>query len=176
MLPVLMLGMLFHSQPPASPSTQEAIQGMLSMANLPSDSCLQTSWSTNQAKNNSISAQNSKKSSSNNNSNNKCASKRPSKKVTKNSITMDDYEEEQDNLGACFKDSDYVYPSLESDEDNPVFKSRSRKRKCSDDAPYSPTARVGPSIPRQDRPIREGTRVASIETGLAAAAAKLSQQ
>lgn len=102
-----MLGMLFHSQPPASPSTQEAIQGMLSMANLPSDSCLQTSWSTNQAKNNSISAQNSKKSSSNN-SNNKCASKRPSKKVTKNSsITMDDYEEEQDNLGACFKDSDY---------------------------------------------------------------------
>ncbi|XP_077308225.1 lysine-specific demethylase PHF2 isoform X2 [Lithobates pipiens] len=165
-----------NSQPPASPSTQEAIQGMLSMANLPSDSCLQTSWSTNQAKNNSISAQNSKKSSSNNNSNNKCASKRPSKKVTKNSITMDDYEEEQDNLGACFKDSDYVYPSLESDEDNPVFKSRSRKRKCSDDAPYSPTARVGPSIPRQDRPIREGTRVASIETGLAAAAAKLSQQ
>lgn len=40
----------------------------------------------------------------------------------------------------------------------------------------SPTARVGPSVPRQDRPVREGTRVASIETGLAAAAAKLSQQ
>lgn len=37
-------------------------------------------------------------------------------------------------------------------------------------------ARVGPSVPRQDRPVREGTRVASIETGLAAAAAKLSQQ
>lgn len=32
-----------------------------------------------------------------------------------------------------------VYPSLESDEDNPVFKSRSKKRKSSDDAPYSPT-------------------------------------
>ncbi|XP_069823159.1 lysine-specific demethylase PHF2 isoform X1 [Dendropsophus ebraccatus] len=160
-----------NSQPPASPSTQEAIQGMLSMANLPSDSCLQTSWNSNQSKNNSISAQNSKKS-----GNNKCTSKRVSKKATKNNITVDDYEEEQDNLGACFKDSDFVYPSLESDEDNPVFKSRSRKRKCSDDAPYSPTARVGPSIPRQDRPIREGTRVASIETGLAAAAAKLSQQ
>lgn len=40
----------------------------------------------------------------------------------------------------------------------------------------SSTARVGPSVPRQDRPVREGTRVASIETGLAAAAAKLSQQ
>jgi len=48
-------------------------------------------------------------------------------------------------------------------------------------APASPliaflAARVGPSVPRQDRPVREGTRVASIETGLAAAAAKLSQQ
>lgn len=32
-----------------------------------------------------------------------------------------------------------VYPSLESDEDSPVFKSRSKKRKASDDAPYSPT-------------------------------------
>ena len=36
-----------------------------------------------------------------------------------------------------------VYPSLESDEDNPVFKSRSKKRKGSDDAPYSPTGRAG---------------------------------
>uniref|UniRef100_A0A2K6G0I8 PHD finger protein 2 n=1 Tax=Propithecus coquereli TaxID=379532 RepID=A0A2K6G0I8_PROCO len=97
-------------------------------------------------------------------------------KPPKNSVDLDDYEEEQDHLDACFKDSDYVYPSLESDEDNPVFKSRSKKRKGSDDAPYSPTARVGPSVPRQDRPVREGTRVASIETGLAAAAAKLSQQ
>uniref|UniRef100_A0A5F9DCN4 PHD finger protein 2 n=1 Tax=Oryctolagus cuniculus TaxID=9986 RepID=A0A5F9DCN4_RABIT len=97
-------------------------------------------------------------------------------KPAKNSVDLDDYEEEQDHLDACFKDSDYVYPSLESDEDNPVFKSRSKKRKGSDDAPYSPTARVGPSVPRQDRPVREGTRVASIETGLAAAAAKLSQQ
>nr|XP_033782294.1 lysine-specific demethylase PHF2 isoform X1 [Geotrypetes seraphini] len=156
-----------NSQPPASPSTQEAIQGMLSMANLQSsDSCLQTSWNANQAKNNSLSTQNAKKS----------ACKRGTKKSTKNSIDIDDYYEDQDNLGACFKDSDYVYPSLESDEDNPVFKSRSKKRKSSDDAPYSPTARVGPSVPRQDRPIREGTRVASIETGLAAAAAKLSQQ
>uniref|UniRef100_A0A2K6QI70 PHD finger protein 2 n=1 Tax=Rhinopithecus roxellana TaxID=61622 RepID=A0A2K6QI70_RHIRO len=100
----------------------------------------------------------------------------PDVKAAKNSVDLDDYEEEQDHLDACFKDSDYVYPSLESDEDNPIFKSRSKKRKGSDDAPYSPTARVGPSVPRQDRPVREGTRVASIETGLAAAAAKLSQQ
>uniref|UniRef100_A0A452UM35 PHD finger protein 2 n=1 Tax=Ursus maritimus TaxID=29073 RepID=A0A452UM35_URSMA len=100
----------------------------------------------------------------------------PDVKAAKSSVDLDDYEEEQDHLDACFKDSDYVYPSLESDEDSPVFKSRSKRRKGSDDAPYSPTARVGPSVLRQDRPVREGTRVASIETGLAAAAAKLSQQ
>lgn len=47
---------------------------------------------------------------------------------------------------------------------------------CLSPASALPAARVGPSVPRQDRPVREGTRVASIETGLAAAAAKLSQQ
>ncbi|XP_061213755.1 lysine-specific demethylase PHF2 isoform X2 [Neopsephotus bourkii] len=131
-----------NSQPPASPSTQEAIQGMLSMANLQSsESCLQPSWGTNQAKNNSISTQNSKKTGG---GGNKTTSKRLLKKSTKNNIDIEDYDEDQDHLDACFKDSDY--------------------------------ARVGPSVPRQDRPVREGTRVASIETGLAAAAAKLSQQ
>ncbi len=84
------------------------------------------------------------------------------------------------------------------------FSNRDRKkRKNTDDTPYSPTgsakfsfqcesdynvnwitwdyihtvaARVGPTVPRQERPAREGARVASIETGLAAAAAKLSHQ
>ncbi|XP_059745491.1 lysine-specific demethylase PHF2 isoform X5 [Bos taurus] len=162
-----------NSQPPASPSTQEAIQGMLSMANLQaSDSCLQTTWGAGQAKGSSLAAHGARK----NGAGGKSAGKRLLKRAAKNSVDLDDYEEEQDHLDACFKDSDYVYPSLESDEDSPVFKSRSKKRKGSDDAPYSPTARVGPSVPRQDRPVREGTRVASIETGLAAAAAKLSQQ
>ncbi|XP_037706924.1 lysine-specific demethylase PHF2 [Choloepus didactylus] len=155
-----------NSQPPASPSTQEAIQGMLSMANLrASDSCPQAAWGAGQARASSLAAHGPRKS----------AGRRLLKR-TRSSEAPDPYEEEQDHLGACFKDSDYVYPSLESDDDNPVFKSRSKKRKGSDDAPYSPTARLGPSVPRQDRPVREGTRVASIETGLAAAAAKLSQQ
>lgn len=93
------------SQPPASPSTQEAIQGMLSMANLQSsDSCLQASWGTNQAKNNSISTQNSKKTGGGSNKN---AGKRLLKKSTKNSIDIEDYDEDQDHLDACFKDSDY---------------------------------------------------------------------
>ncbi|XP_041047845.1 lysine-specific demethylase phf2 isoform X1 [Carcharodon carcharias] len=161
------------SQPPASPSTQEAIQGMLSMANLQSsESCLQTSWTSNQVKNNSSVVQGSKKISSNIN---KHTGKRLVKSTTQSTIDINDYED-QDSLGACFKDSEYVYPSLESDDDDPVFKSRSKKRKSADDTPWNPTARVTPSVPRHDRPTREGARVASIETGLAAAAAKLSQQ
>uniref|UniRef100_A0A8C1KC89 Lysine-specific demethylase PHF2 n=1 Tax=Cyprinus carpio TaxID=7962 RepID=A0A8C1KC89_CYPCA len=172
---------VFH-QPPASPSTQEAIQGMLSMANLQSsESCLQTSWSNSQAKNNSHSSTASKKPSSvagATASNSKRPAKRLPKKTIKSSSvdSLDMFDDDQDHLDACFKDSDYVYPSLESEEDSPIFKSRSKKRKNTDDTPYSPTARVGPTVPRQERPAREGARVASIETGLAAAAAKLSHQ
>ncbi|XP_025787283.1 lysine-specific demethylase PHF2 [Puma concolor] len=114
-----------NSQPPASPSTQEAIQGMLSMANLQaSDSCLQTTWGAGQAKGSSLVAHGARK----NGGGGKGAGKRLLKRAAKNSVDLDDYEEEQDHLDACFKDSDYVYPSLESDEDSPVFKSRSKKR------------------------------------------------
>ncbi|XP_034023253.1 LOW QUALITY PROTEIN: lysine-specific demethylase phf2 [Thalassophryne amazonica] len=174
-----------NSQPPASPSTQEAIQGMLSMANLSSSDSLQQPWSNSQSKNNSHSTQASKKAigptcgsgGSAGSNNGKRVPKRLPKKTRKSSsINSLDYDDDQDHMDACFKDSDYVYPSLESEEDNPVFKSRSKKRKSSDDTPYSPTARVGPSVPRQERPSRDGARVASIETGLAAAAAKLSHQ
>uniref|UniRef100_A0A669DB63 Lysine-specific demethylase PHF2 n=1 Tax=Oreochromis niloticus TaxID=8128 RepID=A0A669DB63_ORENI len=158
-----------NSQPPASPSTQEAIQGMLSMANLSSSESLQQPWSNSQA---------GKKAGGGGGGNNsKRSTKRLPKKPRKSSsIESLDYDDDQDHMDACFKDSDYVYPSLESEEDNPVFKSRSKKRKSSDDTPYSPTARVGPSVPRHERPARDGARVASIETGLAAAAAKLSHQ
>uniref|UniRef100_A0A8C4NC16 Uncharacterized protein n=1 Tax=Eptatretus burgeri TaxID=7764 RepID=A0A8C4NC16_EPTBU len=69
-----------------------------------------------------------------------------------------------------------VYPSLESEDEEPVFKSRAKKRRSVGDAPWNPGAKVVPSVPRPERPVREGTRVPSIETGLAAAAAKLSQQ
>ncbi|XP_025069444.1 histone lysine demethylase PHF8, partial [Alligator sinensis] len=84
--------------------------------------------------------------------------------------------DEHDSLGACFKDAEYIYPSLESDEDDPALKSLPKKKKSTDDAPWSPKARVTPTLPRQARPVREGTRVASVETGLAAAAAKPAQQ
>uniref|UniRef100_A0A669DBQ4 Lysine-specific demethylase PHF2 n=1 Tax=Oreochromis niloticus TaxID=8128 RepID=A0A669DBQ4_ORENI len=136
-----------NSQPPASPSTQEAIQGMLSMANLSSSESLQQPWSNSQAKNNGQSKNNShssqagKKAGGGGGGNNsKRSTKRLPKKPRKSSsIESLDYDDDQDHMDACFKDSDYVYPSLESEEDNPVFKSRSKKRKSSDDTPYSPT-------------------------------------
>ncbi|XP_063038170.1 histone lysine demethylase PHF8-like [Melospiza melodia melodia] len=37
--------------------------------------------------------------------------------------------DEQDSLGACFKDAEYIYPSLESDEDDPALKSLPKRRR-----------------------------------------------
>ena len=98
------LSLCASSQPPASPSTQEAIQGMLSMANLQaSDSCLQTTWGAGQAKGSSLAAHGARK----NGAGGKSTGKRLLKRAAKNSVDLDDYEEEQDHLDACFKDSDY---------------------------------------------------------------------
>lgn len=101
------LSLCASSQPPASPSTQEAIQGMLSMANLQaSDSCLQTTWGAGQAKGSSLTAHGARK----NGGGGKSAGKRLLKRAAKSSVDLDDYEEEQDHLDACFKDSDYGEP------------------------------------------------------------------
>uniref|UniRef100_A0A673VZT6 PHD finger protein 2 n=1 Tax=Salmo trutta TaxID=8032 RepID=A0A673VZT6_SALTR len=178
-----------NSQPPASPSTQEAIQGMLSMANLSSgatagaaaiSSDTPGAWGCDRPGRNHSNTTTAGRKGGAASGAGGGISKRPAKRLpkkTKKSSSVDsaEFDDDQDHMDACFKDSDYVYPSLESEEDNPVFKSRSKKRKGSD-TPYSPTARVGPSVLRQARPAREGARVASIETGLAAAAAKLSHQ
>lgn len=105
-----------YSQPPASPSTQEAIQGMLSMANLSSSDSLQQPWSNSQSKNNSQLKSNShstqagKKSSGGAGGGND--SKRPTKRLPKkprksSSIESLDYDDDQDHMDACFKDSDY---------------------------------------------------------------------
>nr|XP_034953380.1 histone lysine demethylase PHF8 isoform X2 [Zootoca vivipara] len=160
------------SDAPASPSTQEAIQGMLCMANLqsssssPGASSLQA-WLTAGHERGSAGASGTQRS-----------GKRPIKRPAHHSTDSEEEAsmDEQESLGACFKDAEYIYPSLESDEDDPALKSLPKKKKCTDDAPWSPKARVTPTLPKQDRPVREGTRVASVETGLAAAAAKLAQQ
>ncbi|XP_012924237.1 histone lysine demethylase PHF8 isoform X2 [Heterocephalus glaber] len=174
------------SEAPASPSTQEAIQGMLCMANLqsssssPAASSLQAWWTGGQDRS-SGSSSSGLGTVSSSPASQRTPGKRPIKRPAYWRTESEEEEEnasldEQDSLGACFKDAEYIYPSLESDDDDPALKSRPKKKKNSDDAPWSPKARVTPTLPKQDRPVREGTRVASIETGLAAAAAKLAQQ
>uniref|UniRef100_UPI00398F2E14 histone lysine demethylase PHF8-like n=1 Tax=Pristiophorus japonicus TaxID=55135 RepID=UPI00398F2E14 len=180
-----------QSQPPASPSTQEAIQGMLCMANLQASpgSSLQAWWSSGQERagggpsSSSCSGPSSATAQAAGKKARAKPAQRPAKKAGKapgarpgSAGSDNDSYDDQDSLGACFKDSDYVYPSLESDDDDPAMKARNKKRRSCDDTPWNPKARVAPTLPRQERPIREGTRVASIETGLAAAAAKLAQQ
>lgn len=74
------------------------------MANLQaSDSCLQTAWGAGQAKGSSLAAHGARK----NGAGGKSAGKRLLKRAAKSSVDLDDYEEEQDHLDACFKDSDY---------------------------------------------------------------------
>ncbi|XP_055294046.1 histone lysine demethylase PHF8 isoform X2 [Moschus berezovskii] len=174
------------TEAPASPSTQEAIQGMLCMANLqsssssPATSSLQAWWTGGQDRS-STSSSSGLGTVSSSPASQRTPGKRPIKRPAYWKTESEEEEEnasldEQDSLGACFKDAEYIYPSLESDDDDPALKSRHKKKKNSDDAPWSPKARVTPTLPKQDRPVREGTRVASIETGLAAAAAKLAQQ
>ncbi|XP_055486581.1 histone lysine demethylase PHF8-like, partial [Leucoraja erinacea] len=176
-----------QSQPPASPSTQEAIQGMLCMANLqavssPGSSSLQAWWSCGQERAAGPSVAATAAAAGKRGRGRGEARPEPRGSPSPDSpASADDSYDDQDSLGACFKDSDYVYPSLESDEEDPSSRARNRKRRNSDDVPWNPKGRspprsVAPTLPRHERPVREGTRVASIETGLAAAAAKLAQQ
>uniref|UniRef100_A0A3B3RRG8 PHD finger protein 8 n=1 Tax=Paramormyrops kingsleyae TaxID=1676925 RepID=A0A3B3RRG8_9TELE len=159
---------------PASPSTRDAIQGMLSMANPPSSS----SSSSSSSSPSSPSYPSTKRGSG---PEKVRVVQRPGKRAVKRparTLSEDELEslDEQETLGTCFKDSDYVYPSLESDEEDQAFKSKFKRKRNSGDTPWNPKARVTPSLPKQERPVRERTRVASVETGLAAAAAKLAQQ
>uniref|UniRef100_A0A3P8NNT8 PHD finger protein 8 n=1 Tax=Astatotilapia calliptera TaxID=8154 RepID=A0A3P8NNT8_ASTCA len=182
---------LDSTEAPASPSTRDAIQGMLSMANPPSSSSSSSSssplsisgglteglgvvkekggkavWVTGGVKKTA-------------NSEKKPVIQRPGKRPIKRParhLSDEESPDEQETLGTCFKDSDYVYPSLESDEEDHTNKTKMKRKKNWDDTPWSPKARVMPTLPKQDRPAREGARVASVETGLAAAAAKLAQQ
>uniref|UniRef100_A0A8C6NMQ0 PHD finger protein 8 n=1 Tax=Nothobranchius furzeri TaxID=105023 RepID=A0A8C6NMQ0_NOTFU len=176
---------------PASPSTRDAIQGMLSMANPPSSSSSSSSSSPSSISGGLTEGLGVVKEKGGRTvwltgGNKKTASpekkpviqrpgKRPIKRPARH-LSDEESPDEQETLGTCFKDSDYVYPSLESDEEDHVNKTKMKRKKNWDDTPWSPKARVMPTLPKQERPAREGARVASVETGLAAAAAKLAQQ
>ncbi|XP_076874672.1 histone lysine demethylase PHF8 isoform X2 [Brachyhypopomus gauderio] len=172
---------------PASPSTRDAIQGMLSMANPPSSSSSSSSSSPlsvsgagegmglMKLKGGGASCSSGAEKRHEKKATIQRPGKRPIKRPARH-LSDEDSPDDQDTLGTCFKDSDYVYPSLESDEEDHSMKSKMKRKRNWDDTPWSPKARVTPTLPKQERPVREGARVASVETGLAAAAAKLAQQ
>ncbi|CAH0562106.1 unnamed protein product [Brassicogethes aeneus] len=78
---------------------------------------------------------------------------------------------EEENIKNVHQDDDYVYPSLDNsdDEDVHIFKPRGRSKV---DEPWNPKARVGPLLPKMNRPAREGTKKQAVEKVLEAAAAK----
>lgn len=65
-----------------------------------------------------------------------------------------------------------VYPSLDNSDDEDdvhIFKPRGRSKV---DEAWNPKARVGPLLPKMNRPAREGTKKQAVEKVLEAAAAK----
>ncbi|XP_072747307.1 histone lysine demethylase PHF8 isoform X1 [Anoplolepis gracilipes] len=127
----------------ASPSTREAIAGMLSFS--------QQSYSTtsNPAK---------------------------SSRSTKSQQNDDDDDDDQsiENIDKVHQDDDFIYPALDaSDDEDYIFKP---KAKSQIDEAWNPKARVGPLLPKTNRPAREGVKKTSVEKGLEAAAAKRAKQ
>ncbi|XP_057324502.1 histone lysine demethylase PHF8-like isoform X1 [Microplitis mediator] len=122
----------------ASPSTREAIAGMLSF----SEQCYSTESGS-------------------------------SKKSDKSSRKVE-YDDEDDqsieNIDKVHQDEDFIYPALDaSDDEEYIFKPRGKRRV---DEAWNPKARVGPLLPKTNRPAREGAKKTSVEKGLEAAAAK----
>ncbi|XP_045482030.1 lysine-specific demethylase 7B-like [Harmonia axyridis] len=111
----------------ASPSTQEAIAGMLSI----SQTFVQ-----------------------------------PKNRTRKSSQSPPD-----DSISNVHQDEDYIYPALDNsdDEDVHIFKPRGRSKV---DEAWNPKARVGPLLPKMNRPAREGTKRQAVEKVLEAAAAR----
>ncbi|XP_044764906.1 lysine-specific demethylase 7B-like [Coccinella septempunctata] len=77
----------------------------------------------------------------------------------------------EDSINNVHQDEDYIYPSLDNsdDEDIHIFKPRGRSKV---DEAWNPKARVGPLLPKTNRPAREGTKRQAVEKVLEAAAAR----
>ncbi|XP_031834180.1 histone lysine demethylase PHF8 isoform X2 [Nomia melanderi] len=128
----------------ASPSTREAIAGMLSF----SEQCYSTTSNST-----SKSAKNAK---------------------TKPQDDDDDDDQSIENIDKVHQDDDFIYPALDaSDDEDYIFKSKSKSQI---DEAWNPKARVGPLLPKTNRPAREGVKKTSVEKGLEAAAAKRAKQ
>ncbi|XP_017782189.1 PREDICTED: histone lysine demethylase PHF8-like isoform X2 [Nicrophorus vespilloides] len=82
--------------------------------------------------------------------------------------------EEEDALNNVHQDEDYIYPGLDNsdDDDFNLFKPRNRS---SIDEPWNPKVRVGPLLPKMNRPAREGTKKQAVEKVLEAAAKRATE-
>ncbi|XP_043283043.1 histone lysine demethylase PHF8-like isoform X2 [Venturia canescens] len=126
----------------ASPSTREAIAGMLSF----SAQCYSTT----------------------------SESPEKSTKSSKSGHEEDEDDQSIENIDKVHQDEDFIYPTLDaSDDEEYIFKPRGKRRV---DEAWNPKARVGPLLPKTNRPAREGVKKTSVEKGLEAAAAKRAKQ
>lgn len=80
--------------------------------------------------------------------------------------------DEEERLQHCYKDDEFIYPDLDmSDDDDGVIKAKTKH-----DDNWNPKARVQVTMPKTERPHREGVRKEAVEQILAAAAAKPAMQ
>lgn len=79
--------------------------------------------------------------------------------------------EEEEQLGVCYKDEEYIYTSLDlsDDEDQHIFKPRGKQKK---DETWNPKARVSVPGEKRERIARDSAKRESMESTLAATAAK----
>ncbi|XP_076304683.1 histone lysine demethylase PHF8-like isoform X2 [Tachypleus tridentatus] len=83
----------------------------------------------------------------------------------------EDDEEFEESLKNCPEDGDFIYLGFEAtDEEGYIFKRRGRRKP---DEAWNPKAKLVPNCPKPERPVREGVRKEVVESGIAAAAAKL---
>ncbi|KAK4871652.1 hypothetical protein RN001_015776 [Aquatica leii] len=78
---------------------------------------------------------------------------------------------DEENINNVHQDDDYIYPSLDNSDDEEIHIFKPRGRSKVDEA-WNPKARVGPLLPKMNRPTREGTKKQAVEKVLEAAAAK----
>ncbi|XP_022191094.1 histone lysine demethylase PHF8 isoform X2 [Nilaparvata lugens] len=79
-------------------------------------------------------------------------------------------EEIYETIRQVHQDDDFIYPSLDSSDDEDELPTSS-KGKVGDKA-WNPRAKMGTITPKLDRPAREGVKRQAVEKGLEAAAAK----
>ena len=82
---------------------------------------------------------------------------------------------EEESMRKVHQDDDYVYPTLDhsDDEDFPIFKPRGKKK---EDEAWNPKARVRVWGPKPERPARLGVKKQAVEKGLEVAASRRNSQ